>query len=133
MYDEFTRGDVPIEVETTTLDEYFKDVNRKINFIKIDIDGSETRAIKGAKKLMGLKDIKMIVEFVPSRIRDSGLEPQEFLDLIKEQGFKKIMAVDEQNRKLYPAEVNKLLKKCEDLKKLGEKGQGEFINLICEK
>jgi len=131
MYNEF-QGKNPLNVETTTLNYFFKDFNRKIDFIKIDCDGSETRILKSGKKLFEKnKDIMLLVEFVPDRIRDSGLTPKEFLDLISSFGFE-IFAVDEYEPKYKKSDLNELLKECEK-RRNNPQGQGEYVNLLCLK
>ena len=129
MYNEF-QDKIPLKVKTTTLNNFFKDFNRKISFIKIDCDGSETRIIKSGSELFEKnKDIKMLVEFVPNRIKDSGLTPQEFLDLIKSFDFE-IFAVDEYEPKYKKVSLNDLLKEC-GKRKNNLHGQGEYVNLLC--
>jgi FkbM family methyltransferase len=86
MYNEFI-GKKPVKVETTTLDEFFKDFKGKINFIKMDIDGSEIRALKGMTSLIKNNKIKMIADYAPSRIRETGSSPEEYLEIIKNLGF----------------------------------------------
>ena len=39
-----------IEIDVTTLDEYFKEFEKPINFIKIDVEGAESAALLGASK-----------------------------------------------------------------------------------
>lgn len=50
-----------ITVKTTTLDDYFKSNNLKfIDILKLDIQGGELDALKGAEKLLNEKKIKLI-------------------------------------------------------------------------
>jgi len=72
------------EVKTITLDDYFKNID--VDFIKLDIDGSEARAINGAKNV--LKKCKlMIVEYVKGRVIAQGYTKDSFYKLIKSNGF----------------------------------------------
>jgi FkbM family methyltransferase len=49
-----------IEVEGIGLDDYFKNYNRKIDFIKIDVQGSESATIQGMSLLLQkTKKLKM--------------------------------------------------------------------------
>jgi FkbM family methyltransferase len=50
-----------VKVKTITLDKYFKD--RKINLIKIDVEGAEFEVLKGAKQLMNSQSPVFQVEF----------------------------------------------------------------------
>ena len=49
-----TQDFIPIKSETICLDDYFEKQNllKKIDFIKIDIEGSEFRAFNGMKKIL---------------------------------------------------------------------------------
>jgi len=50
-----------VKVKTITLDKYFKD--KKINLIKIDVEGAEFEVLKGAKELMNSQSPIFQVEF----------------------------------------------------------------------
>ncbi|MFC1741084.1 FkbM family methyltransferase [Nanoarchaeota archaeon] len=133
MYKETFEKSKSVKVQTTTVDEYFKDVNRNFNLIKMDIDGSEARAIHGASRLLDRNaKIKMLVEFAPERLKDSGIDnPNEFLDMLQDKGFK-ISAVNEQKKRVEPADITSLIRKCKELE--GDtKGQGVYVNLLCVK
>jgi FkbM family methyltransferase len=78
-----------IETETVKLDDYFKDYDGKINFIKMDIEGSEGNAVKGIIGLLKRNGaLKMIMEFRPENIRESGADPLETLETLIGFGFK---------------------------------------------
>ena len=80
----------PIEkIGTISLDSYFGlNPVQKIDFIKLDIEGSEYGAIKGMQQtLKNNKGIKIITEFHPTSIREFGMEPIEFLELLDSFGF----------------------------------------------
>lgn len=73
-----------IDVDTISLDEYFKDKNIKIDIIKIDAEGSEPYIFEGMKNLIGKNpDIIIICEFSPHLISDG----RKFLEEIKRHGF----------------------------------------------
>lgn len=54
-------SDRGIEVESVTLDDYFKDPI--IDFIKLDVEGHERKIFLGMKKILENPNLKMITEF----------------------------------------------------------------------
>lgn len=84
-----------IEVESVTLDEFFKDRKHPINVIKMDIEGAEMAAFLGMERILGEnQNLKMFVEFYPPYIRRSGESPEDFVRvLLKDYGFS-ILAMD---------------------------------------
>lgn len=73
-----------IEIDCVSLDDYFKD--QKIDFIKIDIEGAETDAIKGAYNLFKNNNIQMIAEWWHSMPQN--LVEETFFDLLGGLGYK---------------------------------------------
>ncbi len=69
------------EVQIITLDSYFHQLNDEncIDFIKIDIEGHEWSAIKGAKRIISQYQPKMMIEIQASR--------HELFDFLKQQGY----------------------------------------------
>jgi len=73
-------------VRIVTLDEIVG--SRKIDFIKMDVQGWEGEAIRGMKAtLQRNPTIGVHFEFWPAGLRRSGCEPLELLQLISQQGF----------------------------------------------
>jgi FkbM family methyltransferase len=124
-----------IEVETTTLDEFFK-AKMHVDAIKMDIEGSEMLCLLGAQNLLNHnKNIKMLIEFYPAGILLTGYSPIVFLRKIKELGFciffidskeRKIKLVDENDFQLLSigGPVNLLI--------LPTKGQNKSVNEIID-
>ncbi len=99
-----------IEVESTTLDDYFKDYNGQIDFIKIDIEGAEGKAIQGASSLLEKnKNLKMVVEFSPFHLKASGIGAEEHLNLLSKHGFI-FYDIDEKKDKIESVTIEFLLK-----------------------
>lgn len=75
-----------IEIETITLDEYLK--NKKIDFIKIDVDGAEGGVIKGMAELLKQDNLKIITEFYPKGFNEFGIKGDEYFNILQKNGFK---------------------------------------------
>ncbi len=98
-----------IEIETIRLDDYFRDYNKRIDFIKIDTEGSEAKILQGMPLLLQKnKDIKIMAEFWPLGLKKSGADPAKYLELVLGYGFK-IYDINEEGMDLSNAES--LLKK----------------------
>jgi len=55
----------------------------KVDFIKMDIDGSETKALKGLiKTIENNPQLKMIVEYHPESHKKLGYNPEEMLEIL---------------------------------------------------
>lgn len=55
-----------------------------ITFIKMDIEGSELGALVGMKRILTNNDIKMVMEFHPPSIIESGANPKYIYDFLTE-------------------------------------------------
>lgn len=117
-------------IKTINLDSYF-DVNDydKIDFIKMDIEGSEYGAIKGMRNIIkNNKKIKMLVEFHPSSILEYGKEPKQFLEMLYSMDFK-LTSLDKitENRKRISinneGEIDQLISRSDQY----------TTNLLCER
>ena len=74
-------------VKATAIDSYLK--NRKVNFIKIDIQGFDHQALKEAKKtLKQSSPLTIIGEFWPFGLKKAGTSAKEYLKFLKNTGFK---------------------------------------------
>lgn len=79
-------------VQTITLDNYFGK-GQKVDFIKMDIQGAEIFALKGGKRILQEnKLLKMIIEFWPFALVQSGMKPDELLKMLQKLG--KVRLID---------------------------------------
>ncbi|MBA7507590.1 hypothetical protein ES706_06310 [subsurface metagenome] len=100
-----------VEVEVITLDEYFKDYDLKVDFIKMDIQGAEGGALEGCSLLIERnRNVKIITEFWPIGLKRFGTKPEEFLMLLTKRGFE-LYDVSEQEHRFEPVDVTTLLEK----------------------
>lgn len=113
-----------IPIQATTLDEHFTDYQGKIDFIKMDIQGSEGRAVRGMQKLLRKhRDVKIITEFWPAGLRRSGIEAKEYLADLEGQGFG-LYRIDEDEETTESTTSEELLSLYPDTRE-------EFGNLYC--
>lgn len=112
-----------IEIDVITLDEYFKNFNKKINFIKIDVEGVEPAVIQGGLKTLEKQDkIHIMIEFFPLWIKKFGIEPKEFLEMLTKYNFKFYRI--NQVKKIERVEIQELLEMYTTKNK-------DFTNLLC--
>ena len=72
-----------IEMDAIGIDEYFTDVLSKINFVIFTIEGAELKALKGmTETLRQSKELTLMTEFYPEKIRSLGDSPEEFIKLL---------------------------------------------------
>jgi len=77
-----------IDVQSITIDEYFKENDKLFNFIKIDSEGSEAKIINGMEKFLTKnRKLIMMTEFFPFLIKKSGDEPNQYLKSLENSGF----------------------------------------------
>lgn len=105
-----------IEIEAVRLDDYFKNYNGKVDFIKMDIQGGEGGAIQGMLLLLQKnKNVKIVTEFWPIGLRRFGIEPEEYLKVLIKHGFR-LYHINEQKRRLEPITINEVMQMCPDEK-----------------
>ena len=116
-----------IKIESTTLDEYFKDLKKKIDFIKMDIQGGEGKAILGMKNLLKEnKNLKIIQEWWPDALKQNNTNPEDHLKFLQHIGYK-IYEIDGTIKKdILPITIEQLLGKYPN-------SLIEDINLFCKK
>lgn len=77
-----------ITVPSITLDEYFK--NEFPDLVKMDIEGSELRALKGAKKLLENAKTCFLIEIHNWRDPNGQKNAQEVFDFLQEFKYKRV-------------------------------------------
>ena len=78
-----------IDVETTTLDAFWEQQQlgeRTPRFIKIDIEGYELHALRGAAKTLA-RCPTVLCEFSPEYMRKGGIDPADLVNLMIDHGF----------------------------------------------
>lgn len=116
-----------VEVESVTLDDYMKKLNldEKVNFIKIDVEGAESKVLQGSTKILKKHDhLKIFTEFNREVVKNYGTEPKKMIDLLYGNGFE-IYLPNYRDNKINLTSANELLTSKETLL--------ENINLLCKK
>jgi FkbM family methyltransferase len=103
-------GSHSIEVVTVRLDDYFNDYNKKIDFIKMDIQGAEWAAIQGMSEIINKnRGLKILMEYSPNLIRGYGAEPADLLRSLIDQGFI-LYNLNEEEMKVQATDLSELSK-----------------------
>lgn len=120
MYKPTGKGSV--EVEVTTIDEFIENINRPVDLVKMDVEGSEMKALEGMLETIRINPtLKIITEFYPDNLEKSGCSPEAFLEKLMNCGFK-LYIIDEETGVLKLADVGSIMKACP---------QGWLLNLYC--
>lgn len=128
-----------IEVQTLTVDDYLeKNVGDfKVDFIKMDIEGSESRAIKGMQKVLEKnKHLILMTEFWPNGFKEDNRDPRDFLEMLDKLNFK-IYNIDSLEQKVVPVTVDEMMEivyfRSKNIPKENKVMQvwGWYTNLLC--
>jgi FkbM family methyltransferase len=79
-----------VSVACTSLDEYGRERQRKIDLIKVDVEGAEKFVFQGAAALLNLPPQQApiwIFEYAPNSYADFAYQPEEILQLLKDYGY----------------------------------------------
>ena len=115
-----------IEVDVTTLDEYFKKFKKPIKFIKMDVEGAEGATILGASKIIeDSKNLVIMMEYFPKWIKKFGDVPEEILKSLVGKKFK-LFNINKKNKKLDPILITNFVEEYNEQKK-------NYTNLLCVK
>lgn len=97
-------------VKTVRLDDYFKENNQRIDFIKIDAEGADMAVVQGMGDLLKNNiNTKVVTEYWPLGLGRFGYKPENYLELLREYGFKLYEIVRTQD--LIPTTISQLLKR----------------------
>jgi FkbM family methyltransferase len=104
-------------VKAESIDHYLK--GKKVNFIKMDIQGAELYALQGMTDTLDKnQDLVLLTEFWPYGLKESGCDVEDFQNLLKAKGFIFYLIHDEKLLRL--AELNKYFSRPEK----------EYFNLL---
>lgn len=79
----------PFTVDGLRLDDLLPRLEGRVDFLKIDIEGCEPLAFRGAKQLIeSNRQLRIVMEWSPGQIRSAGFDVPAFLDELTDQGLK---------------------------------------------
>jgi|APSaa5957512535_1039671.scaffolds.fasta_scaffold00338_25 FkbM family methyltransferase len=99
-----------LEINAINLNDYLENlgIDKKINFIKIDVEGAEFHVFNGIKSLLSKNpNLKIFTEFMYGMIKSCGNEPKDIVEILHKNKFK-INYVDSINNTISPANISKL-------------------------
>ena len=115
-----------IEVDVTTLDEYFQKSKKLVKFIKMDVEGAEGATILGASKIIeDSKNLVIMMEYFPKWIKKFGDIPEEILRSLVEKKFK-LFNINQKNKKLDSILITNFVEEYNEQKK-------NYTNVLCVK
>jgi FkbM family methyltransferase len=127
-----------ITIDVTTVDKILGELSDfRVDLIKMDIEGSESNALKGMKKMLEENEhLVLITEFWPKGFENAKNDPKDFLKKLEECNFK-IHYIDETKDKVYgvtSGEMVDIMKK--NMNSSAEKTKmiqsgGWYANLLC--
>jgi FkbM family methyltransferase len=102
-------GEPPAEsfvVRGLRVDDLMPQMNERVDFMKIDVEGAEPLVFEGARQTIAANPkLRIIMEWSPGQIHAAGFEISAFLDLLKGLELK---AFDMQAEKLTPMSFDEL-------------------------
>lgn len=115
-----------IEIDSVSLDDYFKDYKGKIHFIKMDVQGAEGQVLMGMKNLVKKnKNLTIVSEFWPLGLKVAGVSAEQYFEILMRHGYK-YYQIDEKKKLLEPISYHDLLIRYPST-------QGWETNLLCYK
>jgi len=99
----------------------------------MDIEGAESKAIQGMRSLLQRNEqLKIILEFSPAIMRESGLQPEALPKTLREYGFK-LYDISERKKKIEEVDAAELSAMAARMLKIFDAGQevGSYTNLLC--
>ncbi|MCC7202789.1 MAG: FkbM family methyltransferase [Nitrospirae bacterium] len=115
--------DREIEIQAVSIDEYLAN-NKRVDFVKIDIQGFEMQAIKGMEKtLRHNKTIKLLSEFWPYGLRKAGSSLSQYYNFLKDMGFEVFLLEIGRCRNIT----------AENVKRLEDSGEEHYFNIFVKR
>jgi FkbM family methyltransferase len=119
-------GRPSIAIDAVNLSDYFAAYNGPIDFIKMDIQGSEAGALRGMADLLRKHaSVALLTEFWPIGLHRFGVESDEFIHMLHQLDFE-IFHVNEEVQRLEPADVHQLTQ-------MYNAEKGNYTNLLCKR
>lgn len=105
------KGVTNVDIPVTTLDAALETLGTsKVDLIKMDIEGWEAKALRGAAKTLQASHPIIMFEYGPERIRVAGDDPLLMLNELKEEGYT-LFVINEDHGALSPLEPEELIRR----------------------
>ncbi len=105
-------GRPSIPISSIRLDAFLKRMDRKVHFIKMDIQGAESKALAGMTSLIRKNErLILVTEFCPAGLKRAGASAQKYFLALKRLGFR-VFEVSEAQKKVFPADLSDILRRC---------------------
>jgi len=112
-----------IEIDCVAADDVV--ANKKVDFIKIDIQGFEYFAFQGMQQIFDLnKDLKIITEFYPLGLYNAKINPLDFFELLWKNNFIVYKTENETTTEFVKSDIEKYT---------SVKDEYTFVDLFIEK
>jgi len=95
-----------IVVPAVALDDYFREQSRRIDIMKMDIEGGEMAALQGMRQLATEQKPRLIMEFSLGNMRAAGVTRKDLQGLLTELGYRTSQVIE---RGLEPVPLPDLL------------------------
>ncbi len=81
-------GETALACRTAILDEMFPDPAFRLDVVKLDVEGSEGRALRGMRHLLARSpDVRILMEYAPAMLAGSGVPAAEVVALLEGLGL----------------------------------------------
>jgi len=125
--DKLSQKPISLMVDEITMDEFFKRLLYKVDFIKIDTQGAEGLILQGAEEILKSNRVmKITMEFWPEGLMKLGTDPLNLLLKMQKYGFK-MKLINEDRQAL------ELIEPIEFCRVIGQKSGHQEFNLLLEK
>jgi len=86
IYDSICCGVETIEIDCVALDD-FVSTEQSIDFIKMDIEGAEYKALAGMSRILNQDDLMLLIEFSPFALVEAGAQTAAFIERLIDSNF----------------------------------------------
>jgi FkbM family methyltransferase len=108
-YVQDTEASEEISVEAISLDNFFRDKEVMPDLIKIDVEGAETKVLKGMKEIMKNNMPKLLIEVHPSHLLKMNSSKEEVLSILIKSGYE-VLFIEELRKQSSSTKIRKLAK-----------------------
>jgi FkbM family methyltransferase len=82
-------GSHQVSVSMVSIDSFLEDKPTDVSFVKIDVQGYELAVCQGMRNMLRQNhDVTVVLEFMPSAMRELGFDPSQLIDFFRHLGFK---------------------------------------------